>query len=329
MSTILELQAVSKSFRQGFWGRETRVLSDLTLSLDQGEAYGFLGHNGAGKSTTMKLILGLIRQNSGQIRVFGSETVNEAARRRIGFLNEEVGVYPYFTAAEMFHFVAELFRYDRRYIRRRADELLELVGLDDARNRKIKTFSKGMRQRLGIALALVNDPELLLLDEPYSGLDPMGRKQLREMLLTLKKEGKTIFVSSHIVPDVEAVCDRVGILSNGRIVRTLDLNEVYLRATGEFEVIIRNVDRRQFTPEDYGEECLTTKERVVILRCDGEDKVKRLVTDVYASGGSILEIKPLRPGLEDLFLATIASEDTRSSKRPEPVLDDKEFAHTT
>ena len=249
---ILELHGIKKAFRTGFLGIRTPVLTGLDLAVEAGEVYGFLGHNGAGKSTTMKVVLGLLKPDAGRVVVFGKEGASRDTRARIGYLGEEVGLYPHNNAEEALGLLGELFRMPRSQARARAHELIEMVGLGEKRHVKIKHYSKGMRQRLGIATALMNDPELLLLDEPYSGLDPIGRKQLRELLVALKTQGKTILMSSHIVPDVEAVCDRVGILSGGKLARVLDLHEVYAGETGEVEVTVAGVDRRRLQARDYG-----------------------------------------------------------------------------
>jgi ABC-2 type transport system ATP-binding protein len=309
---ILELHGIRKSFRQGFWGVRTPVLQGVDLSLQQGEVFGFLGHNGAGKSTTMKVILGLIRPDAGTVRIFGENGASERTRARIGYLGEEVGLYPQITGPEMLMLVGRLFRLPRGAARQRTDELTRLVGLDEKRGLKIRHYSKGMRQRLGIATALMNDPELLLLDEPYSGLDPVGRKQLRELLIELKRQGKTIMMSSHIVPDVEAVCDRVGILSGGRIARALDLREVYADQSAQVEVTFSGVERRRLEARDYGAREVFTGETVTIVRCD-EPRLKDLVADVYAAEGHVVEVKPLRTRLEDVFVDAV-----RETSPPSP-----------
>lgn len=319
---ILELHGLRKSFRQGFWGVRTPVLRGVDLALEPGEVYGFLGHNGAGKSTTMKAILGLIRPDAGTVKIFGEAGASERTRARIGYLGEEVGLYPQITGPEMLLLVGRLFRLPRADARKRADELLDLVGLSEKRALKIRHYSKGMRQRLGIATALLNDPDLLLLDEPYSGLDPVGRKQLRELLIDLKRRGKTIMMSSHIVPDVEAVCDRVGILSGGRIARVLDLREVYADASAQVEVTFSGVDPRRLHAHDYGAHEVFAGDAVTIVRCD-EPRLKDLVADVYAAEGHVVEVKPLRTRLEDVFVDAVhdaGAAGTDRAEKPEPIL---------
>jgi len=312
---ILQIENLHKTFRRGFLGRRNRVLSGVSLSLDKGEVYGFLGHNGAGKSTTIKLALGLLRADFGSISVFGTDGIAPAERSRIGYLSEEVGLYPQLNAVEMLRLVGELFRLRGSVLSGRIDELLAVVGLASDRKLRIKHFSKGMRQRLGIALSLINDPELLFLDEPYSGLDPVGRKQLRALLLELTEQGKTILLSSHIVPDVEAVCDRVGILSGGEIARSLDLNDVYDRELDEVEVTVAGVDSELFSPSRHNTEQVMTSESLTVLRCKGTDNLQPLIAEIYRYNGKVVEVKPLKMDLEDIFVREITERaDVRTAE---------------
>jgi ABC-2 type transport system ATP-binding protein len=310
---ILELHSIHKSFRRGFWGVRTPILNGVDLAIERGDIYGFLGHNGAGKSTTMKIILGLLRPDRGHAVVFGEVGSGPKTRARIGYLGEEVGLYPNLTATETLLLIGELFRLPQKIARARAEGLIEQVGLAHAGDKKTKQYSKGMRQRLGLATALINDPELLILDEPYSGLDPIGRRQLRELLLSLKSQGKTIMMSSHIVPDVEAVCDKVGILSDGVIARVLDLGAAREQNSGEVEVVIAGVEARRMVAREFGERQLHANDKICIVRCTSDHRLKSLVDDVYAANGRIVEVKPLRSGLEDVFVDVVG---TRSGKKP-------------
>jgi len=304
---ILELHSIHKSFRRGFWSVRTPILGGVDLALEPGELYGFLGHNGAGKSTTMKIILGLLRPDQGHVVLFGEPGSSARTRARIGYLGEEVGLYPNLNAMESLLLVGSLFKLPKRIRHDRAEALIEQVGLVEAGDRKTRHYSKGMRQRLGLATALINDPELLVLDEPYSGLDPIGRRQLRELLLSLKAQGKTILMSSHIVPDVEAVCDRVGILSGGVIARVLDLNESRQQNSGDLEVTIAGADARRLVEREYGERRLYSTEHISIVRCAGDQRLKSLINEVYAANGRVLEVKPLRSGLEDAFVDVVGT----------------------
>lgn len=310
---ILELHGIKKAFRTGFLGIRTPVLTGLDLKVEAGEVYGFLGHNGAGKSTTMKVVLGLLKPDAGRVVVFGKEGANRDTRARIGYLGEEVGLYPHNNAEEALGLLGELFRMPRARARARAHELIDMVGLGEKRHVKIKHYSKGMRQRLGIATALMNDPELLLLDEPYSGLDPIGRRQFRELLASLKQQGKTILMSSHIVPDVEAVCDRVGILSGGKLARETNLRDMYTGETGGVEVMVAGVDRHRIHAGDYGGTELLAKDDVMIIRC-ADSKLQELIADVYSSEGRVVEVKPLRTRLEDVFVDAVNSARGESSE---------------
>lgn len=310
---ILELHSIHKSFRRGFFSVRTPVLQGVDLAIEAGELFGFLGHNGAGKSTTMKIILGLLSPDSGRVSLFGEPGSGPRARARIGYLGEEVGLYPHFSALETLLLAGELFKLPKRVSRERAEALIEQAGLADAGNKKTKSYSKGMKQRLGLATALMNDPELLVLDEPYSGLDPIGRRQLRELLLSLKARGKTIMMSSHIVPDVEAVCDRVGILSDGVIARVLDLNVSRRENSGDVEVTVAGAQALVMVAREFGERTLHSTAQICILRCAGDQRLKSLIDQVYAAKGRVLEVKPLRSGLEDAFV------DVVGQRRHKPV----------
>lgn len=209
---VLEIDNVVKSFDG------VTAVDGLTLSLTCGEVTGFLGTNGAGKTTTIKMLLGLLRPDSGSVRVFGQDPVEASSRNRIGYMPEIAYYYPYLNARELLAFYGGVCGMDRKTIRERTDELLEAVGLADAAKRPLKTYSKGMLQRAGIAQALLNDPDLLILDEPFTGLDPLARIQFRELLGKLRTAGKTIFFSSHELGETELLCDTVAIMKQGRCI---------------------------------------------------------------------------------------------------------------
>jgi len=215
--SAITIEGLSKYYHNGY-ARGKKVLDNLTLTVDQGEVLGLLGPNGAGKTTTFKLLTGLIFPTSGNISIFNREITDPSVRKLIGFLPENPQFHRYLTAEELLTCYGELFSLSKNEIKEKINYVLKLVDLDDARHLLLNKFSKGMIQRIGIAQLLLNDPALLILDEPLSGLDPMGRKVVSEMLLTMKKKGKTIIFSSHILSDVESICDRVAILVRGTLV---------------------------------------------------------------------------------------------------------------
>ena len=214
---VVETKALEKTFRD-FWGRpRTRALRKLDLTILPGELFGLLGPNGSGKSTAIKLLLGLLHPTAGEARVLGGPPSDVRLKARMGYLPEESYFYPHLSAEETLLFYGRIFSLPRAEIRRRMDRLLALVGLDADRKRRVGEFSKGMLRRMGIAQALINDPDLLILDEPTAGLDPIGTREVKDLLLDLKRRGKTVLLSSHLLADVEDVCDRVGILFEGRL----------------------------------------------------------------------------------------------------------------
>ena len=214
---VIVVDKLAKEYRQGL--RRTRIvaLRDVTLDVRKGEVFGFVGPNGAGKTTTIRALMGLVRPTSGRCSIFGLEVPSRAARARLGFLPEAPYFYEYLTARELLDLAGRLHGLDAATRRRRGGELLEQLGLADAADRALRKFSKGMLQRAGLAQALIHDPELIVLDEPMSGLDPIGRKEVRDLILSLRDAGKTVFFSTHILPDVEAICDRVAIVAKGTV----------------------------------------------------------------------------------------------------------------
>src|SRR5262245_50532429 len=214
---VIETRNLSKVYRD-FWGRQkVRALKALDLQVNRGEVFGLLGPNGSGKSTTIKLILGLLFPTSGQALVFGKDASDVGKNERIGYLPEESYLYKFLNAVETLDFYGRLFDMPSSVRKQRVDELIQMVGLERAKQRQLKEYSKGMTRRVGLAQALINDPELILLDEPTSGLDPIGTREMKDLILKLRDEGKTILMSSHLLPDVQDVCDRIAILHKGEL----------------------------------------------------------------------------------------------------------------
>ena len=257
-----------------------RAVEDLTFSVRQGEIFGLLGPNGSGKTTTIKLLLGLLFPTSGEAVVLGRPATDVAKNERIGFLPEETYLYKFLNAEETLHFYGRLFRMTPAERTRRVEALIRLVDLEKARKRPLKEYSKGMSRRIGLAQALINDPDLLILDEPTTGLDPVGTGQMKDLLLRLKDQGKTILLSSHLLKDVQDVCDRVAILDAGRL-RVVGAVEDLLAIKDIFEVRARGV---------------------------GEETRARLVEVLQESGAEVLEAGSARATLEDVFRRVVGAE---------------------
>src|SRR5215475_4630359 len=239
MPPAIRIDNLTKDYAIGFWRkRPYRALDRLSLEIEPGEVFGFLGPNGAGKTTTLKLLMQLVYPTSGRAELLGKPIGDPSAKRRIGFLPENPYFYDYLTAEELLRYFASLFGFSGADRRARAARLLDEVGIGKERRLQLRKFSKGMLQRVGIAQALINDPELVILDEPMSGLDPLGRRDVRSLILRLRDRGCTVFFSSHVLSDAEALCNRVAILAKGRLVATGRLTEMLaLRARG-WELVI-------------------------------------------------------------------------------------------
>jgi len=226
MRTALRAVGLTKIYRNGPWSKPIVALRDLSLEVMEGEIFGILGPNGAGKTTTFKILMGFIKPTKGEAWIFDRRISDPLSRRGVGFLPESPYLPDHLTAEEFLRLHAELIGLPRREADKRIGELLEMVGLEEFASVRLKKFSRGMLQRIGIAQALIGDPQLVILDEPTSGLDPIGRKEMRELILRLKSEGKTVIYSSHILSDVESICDRVAILSKGRLLGVGRLEDV-------------------------------------------------------------------------------------------------------
>ncbi|MDA8163410.1 MAG: ABC transporter ATP-binding protein [Desulfobacteraceae bacterium] len=269
------------------------ALQELDLSIEKGEVFGFLGPNGAGKSTTINILTGQLRATSGAARIFGISVASPSARTNIGYLPENPAFYHFMTAREYLRFVGRTFRMSPQEIDRETERVLTLLDLTAAADRPIKGFSKGMTQRLGLAQALVHGPDLYILDEPMSGLDPIGRALAKDIIVSLKKEGKTVFFSTHITADVEAVCDRVGIIVKGQL-RALDEVENIMRGTESYLLEIRS---------PHGD-----LERKIV----GKEQLSTIILQAIRQESTIERIEPKRKSLEKFFLETVNNSDATS-----------------
>jgi ABC-2 type transport system ATP-binding protein len=303
----LSVDRLTKLYRAPFTTRAVPAVTEATFSVEKGEIFGFIGPNGAGKTTTIRTLLGLIRPTSGTCTVLGERVPSREARSRVGFLAESPYFYDYLTPRELLDLAGRLHGLDAATRARRSAELLDRVGLAEAADRPLKRFSKGMLQRAGLAQALVNEPELLILDEPMSGLDPVGRKDVRDLIIEQRERGKTIFFSTHILPDVEAVCDRVALIVGGRIKDVGSLGGLLSQSLAGTEVVL------EAPPSPVLDALLPARaktvraeERVTIQLPADSDVQAFLRTALAAQGIKVVSVNPRRESLEDLFVRRIA-----------------------
>lgn len=284
---IIETRSLTKIYRD-FWGRQkVRALNALDLEIRRGEIFGLLGPNGSGKSTTIKLLLGLLFPSSGQALVFGKEATDPKKNERIGYLPEESYLYKFLNAEETLDFYGRLFNMSAKVRKERIDQLIEMVGLNWARRRQLREYSKGMTRRIGLAQALINDPELILLDEPTSGLDPIGTREMKDLILKLRDQGKTILMSSHLLPDVQDVCDRIAILHQGE-----------LKELGRVDSLL--------TVQDV------TQIRARGLSKEAEEEIRAVIAK---HNGELVGLEHPTLSLEELFLNIVRDSEARPGRR--------------
>jgi len=295
----LVTRGLTKSYRVGHIRQSLRpALVDLDLEVRPGEVLGYVGPNGSGKTTTLKLLIGLLKPDAGDIRFFGLPHLSRPWRYRVGYLPEQPYFYDYLTPAEYLDYAGRLFGMSADKRRSRGAELLELVGLQDSRGLPMRRFSKGMLQRVGVAQALVNDPDLLILDEPMSGLDPLGRRLVRNLILELRRAGKTILFSTHILSDAESLCDRVALLRLGRLIRVGALGEMLGGDVEQMEILVREPEVG--LPEIDGAVRRESLGDRVRLEASERD-LAAVVTAVSSAGGRVLSVQPVRQSLEEYF----------------------------
>lgn len=298
----IETHNLTKSYTTHFGRKAAPSLDSLNLAVDENEIFGFLGKNGAGKTTAIKILCGLLRQSHGSASIFGVDVRKRASRKYLGFLPENPYFYEYLTPRETLDFYGRL---DGLSSKERAadwDKLSELLDLRDIGNQRLREFSKGMRQRLGFAVALVGNPAILILDEPMSGLDPLGRRSIRELILLMRDLGKTIFFSSHVLGDVEQICDRVGILVEGKLQTLGRIDELLTRRVHTVEIIVKDVS--DVLTETLRAEAVSTRDsedglHVILDELDHANEVAR---KIYEGGGKLLEFIPVKESLEDYFV---------------------------
>ncbi|MBN1572462.1 MAG: ABC transporter ATP-binding protein [Deltaproteobacteria bacterium] len=301
----VELRGIYKAYKTGFMMKKVEALNGVDLVIKKGEVFGYLGPNGSGKTTTLKLIMGIIYPDRGEIEVLSKSPYDISVKEKIGFLPESPYFYDYLTAVEFLDFFARLFSIPQGVRRERIRRLLKSVGLEDRADEPLRRFSRGMLQRIGIAQALINDPELVFFDEPMSGLDPLGRAEVKEIIQGLKREGKTIVFSSHILPDVEAIADRVGIIVDGKIRDVGDLDRMLNERVSFVEITVCGLDHDLLKSiEGKAEVKRTLKDRTVLL-VDGAENINEVIDYLRSLKISIESVEPIRLTLEELFLSEI------------------------
>jgi ABC-2 type transport system ATP-binding protein len=300
--SVVEIENLTKDFLVGFWKkRPVRALDSLSLEVNRGEIFGFLGPNGAGKSTTLKILMHLLHPTSGEARILGKPVHSVSMHRQIGYLPENPYFYDYLTPKELLTYVGRLFGFRQPDLSKKVDSLLETVGLAESRSIQLRKFSKGMVQRIGIAQAIINDPEIVFLDEPMSGLDPLGRMEVRRIITSLKARGVTVFFSSHILPDVEALCDRVAILNKGKLREAGALDEILKVRIEGHEVILAGWSAETLKAmRESCEEVRPMGDRLHI-RVSNPDQMEAVLSSVFADKLELISINPIRPSLEEYF----------------------------
>ena len=314
MSTpAIKIEGLTKDYAVGFWRKKMRrSLDHLDLEVNEGEAFGFLGPNGAGKTTTLKLLMGLIFPTSGSAQVRGRSVADVRMHREIGYMPEQPYFYDYLTARELLDYFARFFKFSAAERQGRIKKFLELVGLTESAEVQLRKFSKGMLQRVGIAQAILHDPQVIFLDEPMSGLDPVGRREVRDIILELKKQGRTVFFSTHILSDAEMLCDRVAVLVGGKLLGVGAPKEIVSMEIHGMEILFEAGPGRPL-PHKLTERATHTGDRYRIEVPEAE--VYAALDELKNSQARILSVTPLRPSLEDYFLKLVGQQKNVASSR--------------
>ena len=304
MTHAIEIDNLTKDYETGFWRkRKVRALDGLSLTVESAQIFGFLGANGAGKTTTLKLLMGLIYPTAGTARILNRDIDDIAMHARIGYLPENPYFYDYLTAREFLNYCGELFGLDRVTRERRTEELLTRVNLETKGwDRQLRKFSKGMLQRVGLAQALVNNPEIVFLDEPMSGLDPVGRREVRDLIASLRTQGKTVFMCSHILSDIEVLCDSVAILKQGRLAQAGSLEELRAGEASMVEVIATGADAETLRQQLGSGATVTTTASGLRIEVADEREVDAVINALRQAHGKLVSVQPVRQSLEELFL---------------------------
>ncbi|MBH24089.1 MAG: ABC transporter [Myxococcales bacterium] len=311
MSVVLRAHKLAKTFRIGFWRKKVVALRDATFDVNEHEVFGLIGPNGAGKTTTLKILTGLVKPDAGEGSLLGQPIGSVDARRHLGYLPEAPYFYEYLTVGELLHFYGGIFGMSRAERQKRIDELIEKVGLSHARDRPLRKFSKGMLQRAGLAQALIHDPQLVILDEPQTGLDPIGRTQVTRLIMELREQGKSVFFASHILPDVERVCDRVAVMFNGKVVGVGRLSELLKAQVLDVEILAEGLgaeSRPEFEQLGCSWRDVDGEGGRVMLVAEDVKVGREAMSLVLQRGGAVRGYNERHEHLEDLFVRQANSE---------------------
>jgi ABC-2 type transport system ATP-binding protein len=299
---VIKTEKLSKTFKVGFKGKKVHALTGLDIEVGEGEIFGFLGPNGAGKTTTIKLLMGLIYPSSGKAWLMGEELGKTAVKNKIGFLPENPYFYDYLTGREFLNFYGQLFGLKKDERKERLEKLLALVNMEGAKDIQLRKYSKGMLQRVGIAQALINDPKLVILDEPMSGLDPIGRKEVRDIILNLKDRGKTVFFSTHILPDVEMICDRVGTLIKGTLRDIGPLEELLGTQIKNIDITVRGLSEIGLNKVGSLVNKVIKREDTTFFSTENEEIADRVLKIIDEEKGKLVSFIPQMESLEEHFM---------------------------
>ncbi len=299
-ASVIEINKLSKQFKVGFLANQRfDALSEVTFSVRQGVAFGFLGPNGAGKTTTIKILNALIFASSGEAKVLGGNPSDASVRARMGYLPENPSFPDHLSGEEVLAFSCHLLKMPAKEHQRAIDKALELVKLTKARKLQVRRYSKGMTQRLGIAQAIIHDPELVILDEPMSGLDPVGRRDVKDLMLELRRKGRSVFFSTHIISDVEEICDDVAMIVGGKLVRQGAVSSLIGAEGREVEVLASGV------PDHFPGRLVPEGKGITPLRAKDSQAARTMLEGLWAAGATVVSMRVLRYGLEDIFIEEV------------------------
>ncbi|MGE3062861.1 MAG: ABC transporter ATP-binding protein [bacterium] len=304
MNNIIRADKITKTYKLQFPFKKIEAVKSVTFSVEENQIFGLLGPNGAGKSTTLKMMMGIIKPTTGSVAIFNSVIDDKNVRKRIGFLPENPSFYPFLTAYETLDFIGGLFGIPKESKQDRIKTLIGLVGLKDAMNNPVGTFSKGMAQRLGMAQALINDPEIIILDEPMSGLDPIGRKEMKDIILMMKRRGKTIIFSSHILPDIEILADKVCVINKGIVVGIGYIQDIIKRELKEIELELISNEKINSLLEKYKDDCrfFSNHENKIFITTSNAETAEQIMQLVKENNGRVISYIPRESKLEDYFM---------------------------